>query len=327
MIRHVVNFGLLFAFLGLAVTGVMAFTLPFSITTTRVHIVFGALTLLLVVMHLVSRTRYFSGKLSGKGSSRGMVGAVALAVGMVGAVAVAGWWPTGAAVDLGYESRNREAIVRESPLAGFLDDGATRWVVREPSDPELPSLALAMRLMGDPAVAVWAESTTGTMIETLYLPEARAYSEHVEGGGVATGRHRLLPIWRHRYTMVSGVEPSGEVDLYSAATRTHSFQLEKHLREGKEFVLCVEVNAVRDPNETWPDEELGQPSLLYTGYFEPGDGGYSLLELTAHGGEATDGGTLAYDFEGIDSAGAVVDLLLAKLGSWQADGQASGDPE
>lgn len=314
MSRHIVNFGLLFSFLGLAVTGVMAFTLPFSLTTTRVHVVFGALTLLLVVAHLVSRTRYFSGKLSGKGSARGMVVGVALGAGAIAVVAVAGWWPTAAAIELGYEARQRQAIVRGSAVAGFLDDGGTRWIVREPSDPELPSLALAMRLRGEPAVAVWVESSTGAMIETLHLPEALAYAEKVEWQGVKTDRHRLLPIWRHRYTMVSGVEPNGEVDLYSGATRTHSFELEKHLEDGKPFVLCVEVNAVGDPNESWPDPGLGQPSLLYTAYFEPeAGGGYALLELTAHGGEAAEGGTLAYDLEGVDRARELVDLLLARM--------------
>jgi hypothetical protein len=302
----------------------MAFTLPFSITTTRVHIIFGALTLLLVVAHLVSRTRHFSGKLKGKGASRGMVGAVMLAVGLLAVAAFAGWWPTDAAIALGYESRNRAAIVRGSPAAGFLDSGSTRWIVREPEEPGLPSLALAIRFADPegpaPAVAAWVESTTGTMIETLYLDEGLGYSEQVEWQGVETERHKLLPIWRHRYTLVSGVEPSGEVDLYSAATQTHSFKLEKHLKEEKEFVICVEVNAVRDPNEAWPDEELGQPSLLYTAYFEPATGGgYALLELTAHGGGAQQGGTLEYDFEGIDSAMKLVDLLLAKLGPVSRD--------
>lgn len=318
MIRHLVNFGLLFAFIGLTVTGVMAFTLPFSITTTRVHIIFGALTLLLVVAHLVSRTRYFSGKLKGKGSARGMVAGVLFGVGLVAVAAVAGWWPTDAAIALGYESRNRSAIVRESPAAGFLDEESTRWIVREPKEPGLPSLALAIRFRPDagtpPAVAAWVESTTGTMIETLYLDQDLAYSEQVEWQGVKTERHKLLPIWRHRYTMVSGVEPSGELDLYSAATRTHSFQLEKALNEEEDFVICVEVNAVRDPNEAWPDEALGQPSLLYTAYFEPAaGGGYALLELTAHGGGAEQGGTLEYDLDGIDTATGLLDLLLAKL--------------
>lgn len=314
MIRHAVNFGLLFAFLGLAVTGALAFALPFSMATTRVHIVFGGLTLLLVVAHLVSRTRYFSGKLAGKGSARGMVAGVAAAVGMTAAAAIAGWWPTRAVVDLGYEARHQEKIVRGSPLAGFLDEGETQWIVREAEDPKLPALALAMRLRGDPALAVWVESDAGTMIETLYLPEELAYSETVEWQGVKTERHRLLPIWRHRHTMVSGVEPDGTIDLYSAATRTHSFRLEEHLREGKAFVLCVEVNAVRDSSEAWPDEDLGRPSLLYTAYFEAADEGYALLELTAHGGEAAEGGTLAYDLESVGDAAELVDLLLARVG-------------
>ena len=37
MLRHWVNYGLLFSFLTLAITGLLAYLLPFSLTTTRVH--------------------------------------------------------------------------------------------------------------------------------------------------------------------------------------------------------------------------------------------------------------------------------------------------
>ena len=57
LIRHIANLGLLLSFTTLAVTGVMSFVLPFSITTTRVHIVFGLATLVLVGMHLAGRLR------------------------------------------------------------------------------------------------------------------------------------------------------------------------------------------------------------------------------------------------------------------------------
>ena len=70
--RHVVNFGLLFSFLALAATGVMAFSLPFSIVTTRVHIVFGLTTIILVVLHLLSRLKYFRSQATP--SRRRMVG-------------------------------------------------------------------------------------------------------------------------------------------------------------------------------------------------------------------------------------------------------------
>lgn len=249
-----------------------------------------------------------------------MVISVAIIIGGIASLAIAGLWPTNAAIDLGYEARHKAQIVRSSPYSGFLDDGKTQWIVRKSNDPDAPSIALAMRFHDDlpsrPAVAVWVESTTGSMVETLYLDEALTYSEQVEWQGLHTERHKLLPLWRHKYTLLSGVEPSGEIDLYSAPTQSHSFEIEKHLKGGNEFILCVEINAVRDPNETYPDPDLGQPSLLYTAYFKPGDGDlYGLLELTAHGGDASKGGTASYDLDGITTAKKFVDLLLAKIGT------------
>ena len=64
--RHVVNFGLLFSFVTLAVTGVLSFVLPFDLPTTRIHIVFGLVTLILVGLHLYSRVPYFKQQLGSK---------------------------------------------------------------------------------------------------------------------------------------------------------------------------------------------------------------------------------------------------------------------
>ena len=318
--RHWVNFGLLFSFLALAATGVMAYVLPFSIVTARVHIVFGALTVLLVLLHLVSRTRYFAGRFSGAGASRGMVAAVFAACALVAAVSIYGYWPARQVMDASYEARRSAVIVRSSPLAGFLDvKDAHRFVARAPGKDADTALSLMVRfregLENPPAMAVWAETDTGTIIETLYLDEALAYGEEVEWQGVKTRRHELLPIWRHRYTVVSGVDPHGKVDAFAGATPQHSFTLDQNLRIGGDdgFVLCVEVNAVRDPNEAYPEKELGQPSLLYTAFIEPGKGNpYALLELTAHGGEAYGNGAPGYDLEGIGSAAELIDLLLVK---------------
>ncbi|MGB6220774.1 DUF4405 domain-containing protein [Haloferula sp.] len=319
--RHWVNFGLLFSFLTLVVSGVMAFTLPFSLVTTRVHIVFGLLTMLLVILHVVSRTRYFAGKVSGKGASRAMIAGIVLAWCGLVALALGGLWPIRQLVGAGYEARNRAEIVRSSPLAGFLETEDTRrFVARKTEESGSTALALLVRfrdgLEQAPAMAVWTETTTGTMIETLYLDEVLAYGDEVEWQGVKTLRHKILPIWRHRYTMVSGVDPNGEIDAFTASTPTHSFSLEKYLdpAEGEELVICVEVNAAADANTTFGDPWFGQPSLLYTAYLSPGgEAAYGLLELTAHGGEAAKGGTLAYDFEGIDSAKRLIDLLLVKI--------------
>lgn len=322
MMRHWVNFGLLFSFLVLSVSGVLAYVLPFSITTARVHIVFGALTILLVALHAISRTRYFSGKLSGRGAARGMVASIAAGAALLLVLAFYDFWPAKPVMEASYEARRKTEIVRSSALAGFLDVGdAQRFVARNPGEGGDTSVSLMLRFREDlgapPAIAVWAETDTGTIIETLYLDEALAYAEEVTWQGVQTSRHRLLPIWRHRYTVVSGVDPLGKVDAFAGATPEHAFTLDHNLKHegGDGFVLCVEVNAVRDPSEAYPDPALGQPSVLYTAFIQPGRGNsYALLELTAHGGIADEHGSLGYDFAGIGSAKDLIDLLLVKTG-------------
>ncbi len=323
--RHVVNIGLLLSFFTLATTGVMAFVLPFSIASTRVHIVFGLATLVLVALHLLTRLNYFKNQLQLSAKRKGRVSRPALfgiAVVWIGLlmVSIAGREPALLLVEQGYEARNRSEIVRTAPLAGFLDiEGGQRIVARAPGGEADVALSLTIGFGEDverpPSLAVWAETTTGTMIETLFIDQALAYSANPNWGGESTPRHHILPLWRHRYTMVTGIDPSGEVDAYTAATPTHSFTLDDYLRlQGEStFVLCVEVNAPNDPNEHFADAHLGQPSLLYTAYVDLADGtGYSLLELTGHGGGAEDSGAIQYDLEQVTSAKRLVDLLLVR---------------
>ncbi|MEM7313920.1 MAG: hypothetical protein AAF497_12285 [Planctomycetota bacterium] len=166
-----------------------------------------------------------------------------------------------------------------------------------------------------PAVAVWAETTTGAIIETLYLDQAIAWTERPVWNGKETPRNQILPIWRHRYTMVSGIDPDGKVDTFTSATPTHSFSLDNYLTtsDAKSFILCVEVNASGDPNETYSDSHIGQPSLLYTALVEPANQpGYVLLELTGHGGGSEKSGAIQYDLESFTTATSLVELLLAR---------------
>ena len=319
MLRHWVNFGLLFSFFTLAVTGLLAYLLPFSISTTRIHLVFGLLTVVLVLAHVVVRVPYFKSRLQGAKASRMTVGLIAAAWLALLAVSLWGLWPAQPVMAASYESRHKREIVRSSPLAGLVDlDGENRLMARRPGEGADTAVSLWLRFGEQaeppPAVAIWAETPTGSLIETLYLDNELAFSEDVSWQGVEVRRHQLLPIWRHRYTLLSGVDPTGKVDAFTAATPSHAFSLEQYLDsdKGGRFVLCVEVNALGDANEAYPDETLGQPSLLYTAYVDAAEGpAYHLLELTAHGGEAAKSGALHYDFTGIDSAKRLIDLLLA----------------
>jgi hypothetical protein len=168
-----------------------------------------------------------------------------------------------------------------------------------------------------PSIAVWAESTTGSMIETLYLEQSLSYSEVPLWVDYKTQRSHILPLWRHRYTLLSGIKPSGEVDAVSGATETHRFALDPYLQLGKgnEFVLCVEINVPRDSSDDFPDPLLGQPSLLYTCLVDVDrDDPYYLFELTGHGGgDAISTGNVQYDLGMIGSAKKMKDLFLVKL--------------
>ena len=325
MLRHWVNFGLLFSFLTLALSGLLAYLQPFSLATTRVHMVFGGLTLILVFLHLASRVPYFKAQTVGKKASYPLLIVIILSWVVLLMISLFGLWPAKPLMAGSYELRNRAAIVRPSPLAGIAElDGGQRLVGRHPGEGADTAVSLLIRF-GDeigqvPAVAVWAETTNGSMIETLFLPTELAYSEDVTWAGKQSKRHHLLPIWRHRHTLVSGVDPKGKIDAYTAATPEHAFTLDQYLNSGEEgrFVICVEVNVLGDNNEAYKDELHGQPSLLYTAYVDASEGAkYQLLELTAHGGEAIESGTLNYDFDGIDTARQIVDLLLVRAEKFQ----------
>ena len=321
--RHVVNFGLLFSFVTLATTGVMAFVFPFSLVTTRIHIVFGVATAGLVGLHLASRAKYFRSQLSF--GSRANLSPITLALIVSGwaallAIAINGWEPARWLVEQGYESKNHQKIVRASSLTGFRNlPDQRRIVARSAGGGADVAVSLyigfAETVETRPVVAVWAETKVGTMIETLYIDPALAFAESPDWAGKPTPRNHILPIWRHRYTAISGVDPSGEIDAISAPTRTHSFSLDEYLTLGgaKSFVLCVEVNAADDPNAHYSDRHIGQPSLLYTAYVEiDSRQPYALLELTGHGGGAEESGAIQYDLDKHTSAKHLVDLLLAK---------------
>ncbi len=321
--NHIVNFGLLFSFVTLAVSGILGFLRPFSTTTTRVHIVFGLVTLILVACHLLARLNYFKRSVSNRGSKPlgwlRLSGITTLWLGLL-TIAIAGWTPAEALIRLGYEYRQRTAIVRNASLTGYEFSSDTLTLTRAPGANADVSVSLNVQFAQDlprrPSLAIWAETSSGSMIETLYLNTALSYSETPDWNGIPTSRHKILPIWRHRHTLVSGVDIKGKVDAVSGATKSHQFTLDNYLVTGddKSFVLCVEVNLPADPNEHFPDIHFGQASLLYTAYIEPEmKQKYVLLELTGHGGGAEENGAIQYDLERFTSALGIIDLLLAKV--------------
>jgi hypothetical protein len=329
--RHIVNFGLLFSFITLAVTGVMSFALPFSLSTSRAHIIFGAATILLIAMHLLGRLAYFKGVCSPKENKKSsMPLSLFVGISVIWGSLLAGSFygvePIKALMKQSYEAKHRADIIRPSAMSGFMPpEGNVHLIGRIPErnlgeKGAIYAVGMQVRLNeteGEiPVMAIWAETRSGAMIETLYIDSRLAYSADIEWGGVTTARHHILPIWRHKHTSVSGIDPNGEVDAVSSATPTHTFSLDNYLVLGEEksFNICIEVSLPHDVNENYPDVHLGQPSILYTAYIEiDEEKKYHLLELTGHGNNDAERGIVQYDLTDITTAKDILDLSIVSF--------------
>ena len=294
--RHFVNIALLLCFATLAISGVMSYALPFDIDTTRVHIVFGLTTLILIGFHLIGKGKYFKSILSSKSKisvpkkNLALIFVAWLALLMASIKNAA---PAKQVIDQSYESRRAHEIVRPNPLIQSMAEKNSHNTTRIKKSNQQKALAVHLNfnaeLKSKPALAIWAESKGGTLIETLYISPELGYSEKVTWNGEKTERQYLLPIWRHRYTLLTGIDPDGELDIASGATSNHSFSLEKHLKtDGDEYALFVEI------------KEQGFDSVIYSTYVDHSEEKkFRLLEVTGSSKviEDTTKGSINYDTE------------------------------
>ena len=319
--RHFTNISLLLCFITLAISGVLSFCLPFDLDTTRLHIVFGFICIILIGFHLVGKATYFKAVLL-KGSKSSLpksrlIFIVALWLGLV-FTSLYNWTPAKQIMANSYESRESHQVVRPNALIKSISDSNFHSTVRLHENQKSKALEIHLaykpELQIKPAIAIWAESKGGSLIETLYLTPALAYSEQVNWHGKQVKRSQILPIWRHRYTLLTGIDPDGELDIMSGATSQHSFSLEKYLKsDADEYVIYVEVNLPKDTDKGWTDSHLGQPSVLYSTYVDHSEKKkYRLLELTGHSGRSDDEpeGMINYDLDQLSSAKYLIDLGL-----------------
>jgi len=323
---HFINFGLLFCFLTLIVTGILSFVLPFDIVVARVHIIFGLTTVMLVCLHLYTKFRYF--KKQSRVQSK-VIAACFVVCSTLLLASVENWWPVRKTIETGYESRHQSEIVRPHPLIASVTDERQHSTARAVESGET---ALSIHLVLTPpeqktAVAIWSESKNGTIIETLYLSPELAYSDKPLWNGKTTPRHHIIPIWRHRYTAINSMTPDGKIDVVSGATSKHTFSLDKHLKsDGEPFSIFVEVNIPNDPNRAYPDPHIGQPSTLYSAYIDPKEAQkYYLAELTGHGGDGRIDGGIYYNTEQLTSSKEIIDLILIRFKPYEKSKQPHKD--
>ncbi len=327
-VKQVLNFGLLLSFLTLVVTGVLAYTIPFSLIVTRLHIVFSVFTILFFLYHLSQKYGYFFKVISKAKKVTMQLLFLLCAIWLLVVIgSVNNITPSNYFIDLSYEGRHQREVLRMSPLSATeISHGVLRNVRLaaesegtsfddNPSDKKV-ALTLEIRipevLSVKPAIAIWAESTSGSLIETLYLSPELAYTDQPTWHGYDTERVNILPVWRNKFTLASGLAPNGKIDSTTGATNSHSFSLENYFyTDGGEYIIYMEINAPFDSNADWEEPVLGQPSLLYSAYVEHDqDIKHALLELTGHGGGGEVSGAIQYDLSSISTATELLNLGL-----------------
>ena len=345
--KHYVNFALLFAFAILVGSAFLRFFEPFSLVVTSIHVVFGSVVLLLVGMHLVARLGYFKRMLTQPKKAtapqpRGQAWRYLLYT-LIPCVYLLlacffRWKPVPQLLALGHEAKNRAIIFRPENDTAIRHLPTKSEIKRQATDQASLMIEIEWGRAFDPEhsfpdtegrtqIAVWAETRSGTLIETFFLSETSAYSEDPQWADNRQARVDILPIWRNQFTLLSGVSPSGEVDTYAGATPDHSFSIQDNLVDEPEgFYLCVEVNAPGDPNAFYHADQaesasgytrpgIGQPSLYYSAFIEPqGDQKYYLLELAGQGGSnSQQSGPVYYNLDEITTAREIIEKVLVRI--------------
>ncbi len=298
---------MLLNFLALVVTGVVRFFQPFSIEVTRVHMLCGFAVTVLIGVHILGRLRQMRSMVRGKGGWNIMP--IVLSLLFSGLYWSAAWyaWPGAReVVGLSYESRHKGEIFRHrSDVLGEAGE-AGLYAFKLATERSSIDVMLDWTKAGEEAeksVAIWVETKSGSMIETLYISEGLRFSEDVgwEGGEVKRGE--ILPVWRNRYTAICGVGPDGLHDAISGPTKNHKFDLANNLSSRDAFAVYVEVNVAGDE----------QPSVLYVGLVDPeSTNPYTLLSLLGTGEGAFKSGSINYDLSDLSSVRGVVDKVLVR---------------
>lgn len=343
--RSWVSLVLLVMFIGMLVTGLLSFVLPYSNFLSSTHTWFGFGFLATMVWHLANNGGALLRYVRARGARRKLVVATVLGVGIVVGV-LAELKPFTSVIELGFKLRQTKGVESGSYETIHTRIGAVgRDITIELRAGEhyesLPQpLLLGLTYRSTPQVAFWIEDMEGRYVETLYVTQKLATSNFRSTDLRDTALQRrpeALPYWAHKRGIsdVDGLmvplENHGDLDGVTAATPTGHYDIRTvtGTAEGP-FRLLMEINRSYDFNgyyseDRFPDDPVysgpgssGQPSVVYAATIEPGPAKqFYLLEPIGHGHHSGQDGTLYTDMSGIDTALELVERVLVSVAPGQ----------
>lgn len=329
--------------LGLVLTGLMSFALPYSPTLSGIHTWFGIAFLLAIAFHLRNNLRVLLGYLRARLARRQMATLGASVFVVIVGVALS-FPPFSSVLDFGYKLRKTQAVEEGSYQTLYTRIGkqgmpiqvALRAGEHYQSPPQPLFFGLSYR--STPQLVLWLEDMEGNYLQTLYVTKKIAGSEFRLadlGNTELQRRPEALPYWAHKRGVVEDdglVVPqhnTADLDGVTGATPQGHYDVASVVTEApKRFRLLLEVNRSYDFNEYYhkerfPDDPVysgsgssGQPSLVYEAVIEPSANRSShVLKPIGHGHYSGKDGNLYTDMTGITTAFGLLEMAVATVGA------------
>jgi hypothetical protein len=328
--------------LGMAVTGILSYLLPYGATLSGFHTWFGLLFLIAIVLHLTNNGRTLWGYLKKPTGKKflmaGLSGGLALMLGVGLSLP-----PFSSLLETGLKLRKTAAIeegkyqtiTTHSERLGQAIQIDLRAGKNYQSEPQPLFLGLSYR--STPQAVFWLEDMEGNYLDTLYVTKKITHAGFRLSDDIFSKeiirRPEALPYWAHKRGRNYGngqlMPGSDNTDLdgVTAATPQGHYDIESVAAvDQSQFRVLMEINRSYDFNdfyhkERFPNDPVysgsgssGQPSVIYQVEIDSLDGRQVyIMKAIGHGHHSGANGTLYRDMSGIDSALQLVDRVIVSL--------------
>lgn len=343
--RSFASVTLAISMLGMLVSGILSFALPYSQTLAGIHTWFGVLFTVSLVLHLRNNLKALVNYL------RQSMGKTYLSVAVLTSLCTA----VGVSMDLppfsglldfgaklrkvpGMEAGRFQTIITRPDAAGAQINIDVRAGSFYESEPQPLFLGLSYR--STPQMVFWLEDSEGQYIETLYVT-AKVASSNFRSTDLqdSTLRRRpeSLPYWSHKRGITDSdgllvpMENTADLDGLSGATPTGHFDINSRGSAPlRKFRILMEINRSYDFNafyskDRFPDDPIysgsgssGQPSVIYAVNVDLDssniDKHHALMSPIGHGHHSGQDGRLYPDLAKLDTALELVERVLVSIG-------------
>ena len=337
--RQLVSITLSCAMLGMLITGLLSYFLPYTRLLSGIHTWFGLVFAIILIWHLINNSATLVRHITTPGGKRWLgIGSTAALVIILGVTL--SFPPFSTLLEYGFKFRQQADIddnqfqtIALAPNQGDTDLRISLRTGEHYYSPPQP-LFLGLTYQSTPQMVFWLEDLEGNYLETLYVTSKVASSNFRNASFTDTALQRRpesLPYWAHKrgITDADGLlvpqANNADLDGVTAATPIGHYDVKTQFKIGDKPVrLMLEINRSYDFNsyysrDRFPNDPIysgsgssGQPSLIYSATLGSHQQHY-ILQPIGHGHHSGQDGELYSDLSNFDTALDLVDLVVASV--------------